>query len=114
MPVISVRGIGVPDGSGGDANSAFQVVFEEFDIAIDHDFYQIDELRLRLPAEFGLCFGRIADEQIDLCGAVISGVDFHIFFPVQSNVAKRSIQKLTDRFGKSFRVLTCSECHNGA
>src|SRR5665213_2922525 len=44
-------------------------------IARDHFLHELDERRFRLPAELCTRLGGVADQQIDLCGAEIHGID---------------------------------------
>lgn len=49
--------------------------FDEIHIGVDHHGYQLLEADFGLPAEFLFGLGRIAHQQIDFGGAVISRVE---------------------------------------
>ena len=85
--------------SSGDTDAAFAMGLEEGVIGIDHEFDQIVEFCLGSPAEFLLGFARVADEEIDFGGAVVAGVGFDIFAPVEPGVAEGGFEEFADAVG---------------
>src|ERR1017187_5187007 len=73
-----------------------QFVRQQRNVRFRHDAHELRKFRLRCPAKFLLRFCRVADQQIDLGRPVIMRIDLYIFFPFQSGVAKREIEKLAD------------------
>jgi hypothetical protein len=60
-----------------------------FDICVNHKLDELLEARFRLPAEFFLRLGRIADQQVDLGWPVVPWIKLGIFLPIEAGVRKR-------------------------
>src|ERR1017187_8579290 len=66
----------------------------EFHVVIHHERDELLEANARRPFQSRASFGRISEEDIDLCGAQIARVYFHGFGPVQIDTCACLVQEL--------------------
>src|SRR5437870_12681543 len=73
---------------------------QALDVRFDHDLREVLELGLRLPSEDALRLPRVAPEVVDLRGAEVPLVDFHVRLPIRdANDAERLFHELANRVG---------------
>ena len=66
---------------------------QQFHVGIDHDFDQLAETDLRLPAENSLRLPRVTNQQVNFRRTLIAGVMFHVLLPVEPDPAESDVEK---------------------
>lgn len=66
-------------------------------IRVDHDLDKFLESDFRLPAKLFLGFGRITDEEIDFGRALVTGVVFDVFLPIEPDMPEGHFDEFFDR-----------------
>src|SRR5207245_3813729 len=81
----------------GPAHRSLLSTTESSDVSIHHQMHQLAEGGFRHPAE--LCPGllRIADEEIDFGGPIVSGIDFDVASPVEPGMAEGGDDEVAER-----------------
>src|SRR5712672_225688 len=94
---------------------AFELIVEQFNVRIDHQFHQFAELNLWPPAKDTLRFARVALENIDLSWPEIPGINLHVFFPIEIGVLECVLQKFSNAMGLTsgdHKIISCVQLHH--
>ena len=78
----------------------------EFPVGFGHHLCQVLEGDLGLPAEGAAGLGGVAEEEVDLGGAEVAGVDLDVLVPVEAEEAEALVEELADAVGLAGGAVT--------